>query len=178
MVRYRRWFVPGATYFFTLTLRDRNATLLCDHVGLLRGAVRDTMRQRSFRLVAGVVLPDHLHAIVRLPEGDSDYPARVRSVKAGFTRRLVTHGLRIAKNHRGEYPVWQRRYWEHRIRDDRDLENHVAYIHFNPVKHSLVAQAADWPWSTFHRYARYGALPADWGGKLPIGEQGTYGERG
>ena len=111
-----------------------------------------------------VVLPDHLHAIWTLPAGDADYSGRWRAIKAGFTRGLVTSGLPLVRSDKGEYDLWQRRFWEHTVRDESDLAGHVEYIHFNPVKHGLVKQVRDWPWSSFHQYVRRGWLAEDWGG--------------
>jgi putative transposase len=124
-----------------------------------------------------VVLPDHLHAIWTLPEGDADFAVRWRLIKSAFSRGMP-HGERIsvsraAKNERG---FWQRRYWEHTLRDERDLARHMDYIHFNPVKHGLVARVRDWPYSSFHRMVKLGIYPADWGGDA--GElKGPFGER-
>jgi len=162
MVRYRRDFTPGGTYFFTVALRDRRATLVTDHHRLLREAVRSVRRARPFSIRAMVLLPDHLHAGWTLPEGDADYPGRWRDIKSRFVRMLAAQGGRVVRNGRGEADVWQRRYWEHRIRNERDLQTHVDYIHFNPVKHGHAERATDWPHSTIHTYIRRGWLPAEW----------------
>ena len=166
MVLYRRNLVPGGTYFFTVTLADRGSDRLVRYVGLLREAFRITRRERPFRIDAIVVLPDHLHAVWTLPPDDADYPGRWRRIKADFSRRVAAVEPTVAKNRRGEYRLWQRRYWEHTIRNDTDLARHIDYVHFNPVKHGLVAQARDWRFSSFHRYVRAGLLPADWAGGL------------
>lgn len=161
MVAYRRDFTPGGTYFFTVVLRDRRACLLTDHHHLLRDAFQSTRVTRPFSLRAMVLLPDHLHAIWTLPDGDADYPGRWRAIKSGFVRRLAAQGVPIKRNRRGEADVWQRRYWEHRIRDERDFCAHVDYIHFNPVKHGYAASPAAWPHSTFHAHvARDGSASA------------------
>lgn len=151
MVNYRRDRTFGATYFFTVTLRDRTSRLLVEEIDHLRQAVRQTRDDHSFHIDAMVVLPEHLHAIFTLPENDADYSTRIRLIKKKFT-------VSIGKS------AWQSRFWEHRIRDDLDFERHVDYIHFNPVKHRHVAQVADWPHSSFHRYVREGKLALDWGG--------------
>lgn len=163
MVRYRRNRVPGGTYFFTATLYDRRCTYLVDHIHALRTAFATVLAQRPFTIKGIVILPDHLHTIWTLPPGDSDYAGRWRAIKSGFSRSLVCEGVHVAKNRRGEYALWQPRYWEHTIRDDRDFHDHLAYIHFNPVKHGWVARVADWPYSSFHRYVCAGVYPPDWG---------------
>lgn len=162
MVRYRRSFVPGGTYFFTLTLADRGSDRLLRHVELLREALRSVRAERPFRVDAAVVLPEHLHALLTLPPGDDGYPDRLRRFKARFTRALVRDGVPLRRNHRGEYALWQRRYWEHTIRSDRDFERHCDYIHFNPVRHGLASSPADWPHSSFHTFVRAGILSPGW----------------
>ncbi len=164
MVHYRRIRLEGGTYFFTVTLADRRARVLTDHVDLLRSVFRRVQGERPFKIVAMVVLPDHLHAIWALPAGDADYSGRWRAIKAGFTRDLVAGGMPLVRKDKGEYDLWQRRFWEHTVRDEADLAAHVEYIHFNPVKHGLVERVKDWPWSSFHQYVRRGWLAEDWGG--------------
>ena len=176
MVRYRRNFVPGGTYFFTATLEDRRSFALVDHVEKLRSAFRVTRGEKPFTIDAVVILPDHLHIIMTLPDADSDFSGRWRRVKGLFTHQLVASGAAISRNRRGEFALWQRRFWEHTVRDEADFERCVSYIHFNPVKHGLVKSASDWPYSSLHRYVRAGLLPADWGGSGPI--EGNFGERG
>jgi putative transposase len=174
MVQYRRNLAPGGTYFFTVTLRDRRSSLLTDHVHLLREAFRITLEKSPFMTDAVVIMPDHIHAVWSLPENDADYSGRWRSIKSRFTRALVKAGVKLHRDARGEYALWQRRFWEHTIRDDNDLARHVAYIHYNPVKHGLVGQVKDWPWSSFHRYVRDSMVSEDWGGSSD--EQGDFGE--
>ncbi len=149
MSNYRRLFVPGGTFFFTVNLADRRSDLLVRHVALLRESWRDVVRQQPFETLAAVVLPDHMHLVIALPEGDANYPARLRLLKSGFTRRLSAAAK--AEGRKGERNVWQRRYWEHAIRDEADLEAHVNYVHFNPVKHGHAAEMDDWPYSTWAR---------------------------
>lgn len=126
--------------------------------------MRKIRQSHSFEIVAMVVLPDHLHAIWRLPEGDANFPLRWALIKAAFSREMpkieVIRRSRRLKRERG---IWQRRYWEHQIRNDDDLEKHVAYIHFNPVKHGYVSRAADWPYSSIHREIERGNVNEDWG---------------
>lgn len=173
MVNYRRARVPGATYFFTVALGNRESDLLVRQIDLLRSAFRLVRQQKPFGIEAIVVLPDHLHTIWTLPEGDSDFPSRWQALKAHFTRSINDRGETTKRNARGEYGIWQRRYWEHLIRDDTDFERHVDYIHYNPVKHLLVGRPIDWQWSSLHRFVRLGLVPAAWA--IDPGE-GTYGE--
>ena len=175
MVRYRRNFVPGGTYFFTVTLADRRSRALVDHIGALRNAFRTARRERPFAIDAVVILPEHLHIVMTLPPGDADFSGRWRRIKGAFTRSLAATGTTFARNRKGEHALWQRRFWEHTIRDDGDFARHVDYIHINPVKHGLVARVRDWPYSSFHRYVRRGVLPQDWAGTAASGEAG-FGE--
>jgi len=124
-----------------------------------------------------VVLPDHLHIVMTLPDGDADFSTRWSLIKREFTRGFVSAGLPLPRHANGEPALWQRRFWEHTIRDDRDFERHVDYIHYNPVKHGLVGRVRDWPHSSFHRYVRLGLVPQDWGGDFRQ-DQGQFGERG
>jgi putative transposase len=164
MSNYRRVRVPGGTYFFTVNLLERRRRLLVDRIDDLRVAFHATHAVRPFEVLAIVVLPEHLHCVWRLPPGDADNANRWAQIKSGFSRRLPPEerrcARRVAKRERG---IWQRRYWEHLIRDERDLRQHVDYIHFNPVKHGHVLRVADWPYSSFHRWVRAGDYPADWG---------------
>jgi putative transposase len=162
-MRYRRARTAGATYFFTVNLADRSRTLLVDHVDDLRASVRAVKSQHAFDILAWVVLPDHLHAIWTLPEGDSDFATRWMLIKSGFSRRIPA-GERISPSRRqkGERGIWQRRYWEHLIRDESDLQRHIDYVHINPVKHGHVTRAADWKHSSIHRYIRAGWMTAGW----------------
>lgn len=147
MPAYRRLYIPGGTYFFTVNLADRSRRLLTDHVTALRQSWREVEQDHAFSTLAAVVLPDHLHMIWTLPPGDADFSTRLRLLKSGFTRRLRASGVI-----EGHEKIWQNRFWEHAIRDDRDLENHINYVHFNPVKHGHVAEIPDWPYSTWRRY--------------------------
>jgi putative transposase len=176
MVRYRRNFVPGGTFFFTVTLADRRSCALVDHIAGLRGAFRTTRSERPFTIDAVVILPDHLHAIMTLPPGDADFSGRWRRIKSLFTRRVIAAGQTVERNRRGEHALWQRRFWEHTVRDEEDFARHVDYIHFNPVKHGLASCAGAWPYSSFHRYVRLGLLPQDWGGHVEASGSG-FGER-
>jgi putative transposase len=155
---------------------DRRSRTLVNHIGALRAAFRSTRLAHPFTIDAVVVLPDHFHIIMTLPAGDSDYPNRWKLIKRRFTTAVAKAGVEIARHRNGEHALWQRRYWEHTIRDDRDFERHVDYIHFNPIKHGLVTRVRDWPHSSFHRYLRLGLLPEDWGGEFSPEQEG-FGER-
>jgi putative transposase len=176
MSRYRRAHIPAGTYFFTITLADRSSDALVRHIEILRRVYRMVQQRRTFATIAICVLPDHLHAIWTLPADDSDFSTRWNLIKAGFSRGLPAQPSRSrSKVIRREKGIWQRRYWEHVIRDDADMSRHVDYIHFNPVKHRLVSRVRDWPHSSFHHRIAGGLLPIDWGGDL--GETaGTFGE--
>lgn len=168
MSRYRRVRVPGASHFFTVALTDRGGSVLTDHVGLLRAAWRATVAERPVFCDAMVVLPDHLHAVWTLPEGDADYSERRRRIKARFSQALGEHRpLSDSKVMKRECGVWQRRFWEHAIRDERDYRAHVEYCWGNPVKHGLVARAVDWPFSSIHRDIRAGRVAPEWAGTMP-----------
>jgi putative transposase len=162
MTSYRRNFVPGASYFFTVNLADRRLRLLTQHVEDLRAAFRYTQKRHPFAVEATVVLPDHLHAIWTLPDGDADFALRWRLIKTEFSRALpASEEISESRSQKGERGIWQRRYWEHTLRDEKDFERHVEYIHFNPVKHGHVTRVSDWPYSSFHRMVRLGIYPAD-----------------
>ncbi len=164
---YRRAKFEGCLFFFTVVLAERRSTLLVDEIGRLRRSYRSIQRRQPFETIAICVLPDHLHAVWALPIGDTNFPARWSLIKSGFSRGLGPSPSRstskVAKREKG---IWQRRYWEHAIRDEADLERHVDYIHYNPVKHGHVAQVSDWPHSSFHRYVAQGLLTPDWGGEM------------
>lgn len=132
--------MPGGTFFFTVNLADRRSDLLVRHIALLRESWRDVVRQHPFETLAAVVLPDHMHLVIALPESDADYPARLRLLKSGFTRRFPA--AEKAEGRKGERNVWQRRYWEHAIRDDADLEAHVNYVHYNSLNPTYEARSA------------------------------------
>lgn len=176
MSRYRRSLVAGGTFFFTVTLADRHSSALVEHIDRLRSVYGRVQREHPFETVAICVLPDHLHAVWTLPEGDSGYSLRWNLIKAGFSRGLAVSALRSAsKAARREKGIWQRRFWEHQIQDDGDFAGHVDYIHWNPVKHGYVSRVADWPYSSFHRYARDGVYPGDWAGTVERAHSARYG---
>ena len=163
---YRRVWYPGGTYFFTVNLQQRhNNALLVERIDLLRATVRTVKHSHPFDILAWVVLPDHLHCIWQLPAGDTDFALRWQLIKSRFSRGLpdneICSSSRCKRRERG---IWQRRYWEHLIRDDADFAAHMDYVHINPVKHGLVTRVADWPYSTFSRLVAQGVYPLDWAG--------------
>jgi len=173
---YRRSRAAGGTFFFTVNLNDRSSTLLVDHIDALRQAIRQVKARHPFDILAMVVLPDHLHALWHLPQDDGDYPLRSSLIKADFARQLPPlETVKLSRRLKRERGVWQRRYWEHQIRDEHDLRRHLDYIHFNPVKHGHARKAVEWPYSSIHRYVRAGLLPADWAGQRD--EEWALGER-
>ncbi|MBK1642934.1 transposase [Chromatium okenii] len=166
-MRYRRDYTNGATYFFTVVMFQRVAWFANPiAVAVLREAMRAEMARRPLVIEAMVVLPDHIHAMWTLPDGDADYSTRWRNIKRTFTTSIPPAqrpAVFASRAHKKEQAIWQRRFWEHRIRHEEDFCNHVNYIHFNPVRHQLVKRAIDWPYSSIHRYIRQGMLPIDWG---------------
>ena len=166
-MRYRRARVKGGTYFFTV-VTHRRRRFLCEpeNVSYLREAFRYVMVCHPFKIDAFVLLPDHLHCIWTLPEGDCDFSMRWRLVKSAFTRacgEACQGAVSVSRRMKGEQAVWQRRFWEHLVRDEADWRRHVDYIHYNPVKHGYVDRPGDWPWSSFAKAVKRGRYPAGWG---------------
>ena len=178
-MNYRRVFVPGASYFFTLTLQDRRSDLLICKIKELRTAFQQVMKSWPFTIDGIVVLPEHMHMTMTLPPDDANYSQRISFIKSAFSRQLepieCINSSRSTKRERG---IWQRRFWEHLITDEQDYERHLDYIHYNPVKHGHVTSPSQWPHSSIHRYIKAGFLPANWasadvieqGSKLQFGE--------
>ncbi len=186
MPDYRRPRSPGATVFFTVVLARRGSDLLVREIAGLRAAVATVRRERPFGIDAWVVLPDHLHAIWTLPPGDADYSGRWAAIKARFSMAMRWAGLippppvgcrnggvNPALRRKGEVGLWQPRFWEHHIRSEADLRNHLRYCWWNPVKHGLVERAVDWPFSSIHREVRSGGVEPEWAG-CPV--EGEFGE--
>ena len=169
MPNYRRAYIPGGMFFFTL-VTERRAGILTDTTArrLLRDAIVRCRARWPFRVEAIVLLPDHLHTVWSLPRGDSAYSRRWAWIKKEFTKSWVAEGgaeaavsdSRLRNRRRG---VWQRRFWEHYLEDEDDLERHLDYIHYNPVRHGLVNAPREWPYSSFHRFVKLGAYPLEWG---------------
>ena len=169
MPRYRRVRLEGGVFFFTVVTHERRPILTTDlGIECLRKAWHDTDSTMPFEVEAVCVLPDHLHTVWTLPDGDDEYPARWRKLKGIFSREYRARGgaddkVGASRRRRREVAVWQRRYWEHRIRDVDDFRRHVDYTHFNPVKHGCVTSVSDWPFSSFHDHVRKGWIEPDWG---------------
>ena len=169
MPDFRRYFVPGGTYFFTVVTAGRRPLFRHETARAILGeAIRTELTQRPFDQIAIVLLPDHLHAIWSLPPGDDCYSERWKSIKARFTKNWTASGGSEAKVSQGyakqrRRGVWQARFMEHTIRDEQDFHHHADYLHWNPVKHKLVDCPWDWPWSSFHRFVESGDYPRDWG---------------
>lgn len=166
MVRYRRNRIAGATYFFTVTLRDRRSDLLVREIEALREAWRKAASRVPHTVIAAVVLPDHLHAVIRMEDETADFPRLRQDIKKGFARRTSEPGSASA---------WQSRFWERTVRNEEELNACVDHVHINPLKHHLVNAVAEWPYSTFHRYVRKGWLPLNWAASSDV--TGMFGER-
>ncbi len=165
MSNYRRYRVEGPCYFFTVTLLDRKSSLLTENIDNLRQAFRQVMKDHPFKIDAAVILPEHLHCILSLPLNDDNYSMRWRQIKSAFSRQLPAQETRsLSRIKKGEKGIWQRRFWEHVIRDETDYCQHVDYIHYNPVKHGYVKRAVDWEYSSFHRAVKWGIYSENWGG--------------
>ena len=166
MPNYRRAWHPGGTYFFTVNLLQRhNNDLLIRKIDTLRQTVKSVKQRHPFIIHAWVVLPNHLHCVIELPTGDTDFPLRWRLIKLEFSKQMPYMERRSeVRLKRGERGIWQRRFWEHLIRNEADYRAHIDYVHINPLKHGLVPRVRDWPYSTFHRLVKQGIYPHDWAG--------------
>ena len=164
MRTYKRAWIPGGCYFFTVNLAERhNSTLLIDHIDSLRDAFRSVSVLHPFTMDAAVILPDHLHCIWTLPKGDNRFDVRWRRIKSIFSRTIPgKESTTESRRNKGERGIWQRRYWEHAIRDEVDWRRHVDYIHYNPVKHGYVERAFDWPHSTFCQFIKREMYEVNW----------------
>lgn len=171
MPNYRRALTAGGIYFFTTNLLRRHGNdLLVREIDLLRRTVREVRSRHPFIIHGWVVLPEHLHCVLELPADDMDYALRWRLIKSGFSKGLPMQERRSpVRQRRGERGIWQRRFWEHLIRDEADYRAHMDYVHINPVKHGLVQRVSDWPYSTFHRLVAEGVYPPDWAGGVEAG---------
>ena len=180
MSRYRRSLATGATFFFTVNLADRKRNLLGDEIARLRDAYRQIGARHSFETVAICVLADHIHAIWRLiwhlPDGDADFGRRSGAIKRFFSSGLAaTETQSPSKLAKREKAIWPRRFWEHQIRNDNDLQRHIDYTYFNPVKHVYVKNVADWPHSSLHRDVKRGLIAPEWAG-VEEARSGSFGE--
>jgi len=175
MPDYRRNRIPEGSFFFTVNLRNRNSDALTRHIDILRRSIREVRERAWFHIDAWVVLPDHMHCVWTLPEGDDDFPERWRRIKASFSQARPLEGTpTAAMTERGDRGIWQRGYWEHTIRDDRDYATHVDYTHFNPVKHGYVVAPGDWPYSSFRRAVARGMYDPAWRGPSDGGLHPPY----
>jgi len=167
MPDYRRAYLKGGTFFFTAVSYKRHPIFKEEAaIDLLRQSFRTTMSAYPFRIDAIVVLPDHLHTIWTLPENDFDFSIRWKRIKAAFSRRYrgsIVEDVSESIHRKKEKGVWQRRFWEHVIRDQADFERHCDYIHYNPVKHGLVNSPREWKYSSFRRFVDKGFYRHDWG---------------
>jgi putative transposase len=175
-MQYRRTRQTGGTYFFTVNLAERSRPLLVDHINDLRNTVRKVQQAHPFNILAWVMLPDHLHAIWTLPEHDGDNATRWMLSKAGFSLSIPQgEWISVSRRQKGERGIWQRRFWEHLIVDEDDLQHHMDYVHINPVKHGYVVRASEWPHSSIHRAIRQGFLSQDWAAEVhdnsPVGKR-------
>jgi len=165
MVAYRRNYVKGGCYFFTVTLLDRQSTLLIDHIDALRSSFRKVKQRHPFTIDAIVILPEHLHCIWTLPENDDNFSLRWREIKSAFSRQLpISEYKSQSRQSRKERGIWQRRFWEHTLRDKEDYQRHIDYIHYNPVKHGHVASPIEWTFSSFNNFVANNVYPKDWTG--------------
>jgi len=165
MTEYRRFYIPGATWFFTVNTADRGGNeLLVQKIDLLREAFRYVRKRWPFHINAVVIMPDHLHCLWTLPKGDSDFSMRWNLIKGRFSRSLERgESITESRRKRRERGVWQRRFWAHLIVDQEDFNQHVDYIHWNPIKHGKVRRVVDWPYSSFHKFVERGTYSTAWG---------------
>jgi putative transposase len=180
MANYRRARTPGGTFFFTVvTYRRRLLFNTQESRDILREVIQDVRQRHPFTIDSWVLLPEHIHCIWTLPEENFDFSMRWSLIKSGFSKRAKTlyhidEWMNDSKQKHRETTIWQRRFWEHQIRDEDEYQVYMDYIHFNPVKHGLVKRVIDWPYSTFHRYVRLGIYPDNWGcGMQELPEHGV-----
>ena len=183
MSHYRRANAANASYFFTV-VTYRRQTFLCDEPvrAALRKAINKVRAQYPFEIDTWVLLPDHIHSIWTLPENDANFSLRWQLIKRYVTRECGAYlnrpeWLNPSKTKHQESTLWQRRFWEHQIRDEKDYQNHINYCYYNPVKHDLVKPVQDWPYSSFHKHVKLGQYSADWAG-AGMADSGMFGEAG
>lgn len=169
MSEYRRYFVKGGIYFFTLVLQDRSKDWLTRYIQQFKEAYKETLTHYPFETIAITILPDHLHWIMKLPDGDDNFARRIQLLKINFSKRLPANlkNPNLSQQKKNELGIWQRRYWEHNIRDEQDLEKHLFYTYYNPVKHGYVKSVSDWQYSSFHRDVKQGLIEENWGKFVP-----------
>jgi len=176
-MQYRRAHIKGGTYFLTVNLAERKRSLLVEEIDKLRNTIATVKKRHPFKLDAIVVLPDHIHALWTMPQDDCDYATRWMLIKSNFSRQFPKgEPCNASRTKKGERGIWQRRYWEHVIRDAQDYNRHVDYIHYNPVKHGYVNHASDWPYSSIHRFIAKGVLDRNWGSGIEPSDSSMFGE--
>lgn len=181
MSNYKRLKSEGGTFFFTVVTNKRQPVFdIPECIKYLRASIKETRRTYPFHVDAWVLLPEHMHCIWTLPDNDSNYSRLWGLIKQGFTKRarglLPDQSISLSRIRHREASVWQRRFWEHEIKNEEDFNNHIDYIHYNPVKHGHVTRVQDWPYSTFHRYVKEGIYPVDWAGDGIDDLKQEYGE--
>ena len=170
MPEYRRPKFAGGTFFFTVVTFNRLPILIDETArAILHSAWMEIGGRFPFQTEAVVLLPNHIHCIWTLPDGDANFSMRWNGIKRLFTKGYLEQigpgeTRNASRKKRREAAVWQRRFWEHMLRDEADLNRHLDYIHYSPVKHGLAHRPADWPYSSFHRYVQMGLYDPDWGG--------------
>ena len=180
MPNYRRVYIDGSTVFITLVTYQRIPFLIQPEAReILRCAWKCVAKSHPFNLDAVCLLPDHIHMMITLPEYDADYSLRMREIKRLFSVRYLSlmggfSRQNESQKSKHEAALWQRRFWEHTIRDEKDYQNHFDYIHYNPVKHEFVKDVASWEWSSFHRYVKAGIYDADWGGNFRLNDEKNF----
>ena len=169
MANYRRYLVAGGTYFFTIVTYKRRPLFQNQaNVDLLRTAMTSVREEMQFHIDAAVILPDHMHFIWSFPSGDFDYSKRIGKLKARFTKafygnRKQCSDVSVSRAKHRESDIWQRRFWEHTIRDEDEFDRLFDYIHFNPVKHKCATCPHRWKATSFHKWVRLGVLDKNWG---------------
>ena len=181
MSNYRRARTAGGTFFFTVVAEGRRKILASlEAREALRETIHAVRRDHPFNIDAWVLLPEHIHCIWTLPAGDTDFSKRWGLIKASFSKsmkdKLSGTDITASRSRHREASIWQRRFWEHQIRDGADFRRHMDYIHINPVKHGLVTSASDWPYSSLHRHVAHGIYPENWGGDVLMAIDGQFGE--
>ncbi len=179
-MRYRRAQTEGGSYFFTV-VTDQRRPFLCEpeNITLLRSIFREIKKKHPFTIDAAVILPDHLHCLWTLPIADSDYSMRWRLIKSAFSRQCESQysGIRTkSRKNKKELAVWQRRFWEHQIQNENDYNQHIDYIHYNPVKHGLTDAPSQWPLSSFQHHVSKGFYDQNWGAGIKMKFENQVGQ--
>ena len=164
-MQYRRHYQQGASYFFTINLADRSSDLLIKQIETLRYAFKTVKQKHPFHIDTIVILPDHVHMLCTMPDNDANFSIRIKLIKYYFSYHIAKNEpISKSRRKKEERGIWQRRFWEHCIRDEADYRAHIDYIHMNPIKHGYVERVKDWSYSSFHKFVAEGLLTIDWGG--------------